>query len=234
MNTEDPIVIIQGPVYGDGSVVRYYSKYIQNCRLVISTWLDEKQKINCKNNVEVVATNPPENKGYMNCNLQCLSVAHALESLHGVKPDRLVIKVRSDLVVRNFSKFLKRVEGLHALDPSTLIHVAKCTFGKEYFTDYIVAGSYRNMKEFWHPSSSSEMGMPFPEQYLIQRYTGELGKYNGKLVDATGIDFFWLKYRKNLKWSSRFIKFNDRLHLARLLALYLIDLKNFILKKSIN
>lgn len=160
--------VIQGPT-------QYYKEMIDNYKgvknLCWSTWKSEPEealKAIEAAGIKVILNDGPKVPGVQNINYQCKSVMGALEEIGDEKGKYL--KIRSDFLVKDPQEFITTVEK-HLIKNSVGIlgYYRSRDFGT-YILDYIFAGDYNSMTEFWCTDESSEMGGPFPEKFLTERF----------------------------------------------------------------
>ncbi|WP_113651711.1 hypothetical protein [Pedobacter namyangjuensis] len=153
--------------------------------------------------IEVIQISMPETKGYWNLNLQCSTSYYGIEYLSNRKHADNIIKIRSDMIFSNFKKFYLNNKQLF-FESSDLIFLGYIENSKEaYLLDYIVAGSIKNMLNFWKPSEAKDFGLPYPEGCLQKRYYGfnpiETKRFP-KFFDLNAVRIFWLKQRVTLNF----------------------------------
>jgi hypothetical protein len=203
MNTA---IIIQGPTQFYKKIIKSYAGF---GNVLWCTWKKEPIEVIKqieKAGIRVYQIDEPLNAGNWNVNYQCKSTYEGLLKAKEVFDAEFYIKVRSDIVVSNVALFCERFYKAGNNEITFLGWVNK--FGG-FFLDYIVGGSFVEMKKFWQLQDISETGLPFPEKFLLNRYfnqTGEDSKMENlikchdlKLPYIDGISIKWLKMKIDVR-----------------------------------
>ena len=211
------VIIIQGPTTYYQSVIGQYNNYD---RIIWSTWNSEPYdnliEIE-KAGITLCHSELPDIKGEWNCNLQCISVYNGVMCGKEKFPDAdYFLKIRSDLIINNFEFFLKQVYKCVNENLSFLGYYKSKE--KAYLLDYVIGGKYDDLINYFTPCTDSNCGLPFPEEFLQNRF------YNGNpiyfkkqvynLINISSIKIYWIKQNKfitQLQPSIQFNRQNNRL-----------------------
>jgi hypothetical protein len=144
---EDVTIIIQGRLEQD-SYDFYRSKYV-NCKVIISTWIDNKVDFSeLPKNFKVILAPLPIESGDQNINYQVTSTLNALDLVK----TKYVIKMRGD-------EYWSYPENIYQsiINEPNKIHCSSVFFRawqycEYHMSDHIIAGMTENIKVLFHKS----------------------------------------------------------------------------------
>lgn len=201
INTDEVGFVLQGPTVYVEPVVECYCK-AKN--VIWSTWDDEPEanfKIIKESGIKLNLVRKPVHTGYCNINLQCLSTYTGVLELAKDPEIKYFVKVRSDIVIDETTKFKEAVKNALAKDPIAFLGYIDHLGG--YVLDYIVAGALTPMLNFWSPELRSDSGYPSAEIWLQNRAFPQLREANAiemfnhhfPFIKLQGCKFYSLKWQ---------------------------------------
>jgi hypothetical protein len=134
--------ILQGPTTYYKEIIKSYTG-VDN--VVWSTWDDEpisNLKFIELSTIKLVISKKPTNTGFMNANLQAISVEEGVKYFDKIPKIKYFVKIRADIIISPLSIFHRRVlEHVSLNNFNGLIFIGYCRYKQSnYFLDYIVMG----------------------------------------------------------------------------------------------
>ena len=199
MNT---CILIQGPTTYLNQIVECYAKFPN---VYWTTWIgDEKRKK--LGNINMNYIEMPKERGSRNVNLQCISTIKGMELVKD-KGFKYFIKIRSDIIIRNFDKLLNHLEKnynnkISVICPQNLKYHAGIDSNGCMLVDYITFGNYDNIYNLWNYYEETPIAIPtelkITYKYLDRKDAPPKEIYN-KYFDGflnyivkNDIDLIWL------------------------------------------
>lgn len=185
---EDFVVIVQG----GSSHIQEIREKLKDFNIIFSTWDGEQDKYSPSDTV--IYSKLPEYKGPANLNLQKTTTIAGLKLAKELGYKR-ALKLRSDLIPTNPSKFIKLLdnESLNFLCWHCHEVYPKCP---GYLIDYLMSGTIEDLLVLWDIEDMSWCVVP--EIQITQQYIT-------KLLGKTGVNYFLsdLNSNNDLFWAKR-------------------------------
>jgi|GEM_PF-1714860 len=187
-------IVVQGPSANVDKIKEAYGEY----NLIISTWEGSETLYDANDNV--IFNKIPEDRGFMNFNLQILSTLKGIEEASN-RGYKYVLKIRSDIIPTNFTRFISNLDKNKLNMFSWKNHVCYTTC-PGYLTDHLMLGTVEDMYTLWDIKDTTWIEVP--EIQLTQQYITKLqGKRDIRFfINDLGIenDFYWIKRNIYLSW----------------------------------
>ena len=193
INDKDLRIIFQGPICFENKSILEYDK-----RIIISTIDDysEKEK-NIPN--KIVRGKRPSFPGHKNINYQVASTLAGLK----YEPDyKFVIKIRSDIYIKDKEEFINSFEFNEKTINSVYWHnyININDYENGYAFDYIFGGTKENIVSiFLHLSKNADLYTdPFPEKHILESIKKEenITVINNISKNLKEDSLFWIKMDK--------------------------------------
>jgi hypothetical protein len=165
----DVSIIIQGPISYCQEVISSYAG-VKN--VLWCTWEDEsKEGISIIENsgIYVHLIEKPRSSGYWNINFQCKSTYEGLLKSKELFNTTYYLKIRSDFKISDVAllteRFILKEENINFIGWANVL--------EGFFLDYIVFGTFENMRDYWKFNDNNNNGYPCPEIYLMKKFYGD-------------------------------------------------------------
>lgn len=183
----DFCVVIQGP----SRYVNELKKHYGNIPIIWSGWVGEENQYDLQTD-KVALSNPPQNRGVHNLNMQKISTLNGLDYAK-ILGFNYAVKMRSDQYPTNPDKFLE----LFDKDKVTFLSAHKGG-GNPYLIDYFMGGSIDDLISLWEIETN---GWPFPERAVtesaITKFKDKIDYTHHKM--SVDNDIYWISRKMTCK-----------------------------------
>lgn len=204
-------IILQGPVITENDftleTIRIYKKIFPGCRIILSTWEDEKAQLIDKakaENIDVVLNKKPEYFGVQNINLQVVSTKGGLD--HAKKHNAAyILKSRTDQRIYDkdaLSLFFSMMDNFPVSggvgQRKRLITTNLITLKYRYYglSDMLMFGDAQDMEAYW------DVQLDMRKDILEGKTSFSIGEHSKfRLGEMYFLTEFLMKQGETLKWT---------------------------------